>query len=177
MAAQHGKLLSNEIKNCALHKLSTKNQFMITQGGGILKYKLVQKIVVFIYNNILINILSQSLPNEEKRKLRALSKTAHIDYIILLRAFYQADALMILARLTIMKYLFIKFPAMNIPGCSSSVVKSENTKKNNLLVMRNQDYPIVGPWRKIQLLPYVNQVRKITTNTFLSQVQVFIQLD
>ena len=148
MAAQHGHLLKNEIKQSALFKLSTKNQFMITQGGGLLKFKIIQNLIVYFYNNILINIMALSLPNTEKRKLKALSKSANISYQTVLRAFFQADALMILAKLTIMKHSFINFPLMNLPGCSSTVVSSKNTKSKSLLVMRNQDYPIVGPWEK-----------------------------
>jgi hypothetical protein len=149
MAKQHGYLLKNEIQSCALQKLARKNQFLIKQSGGILGNSLINKLAINLYNNLLIPIMTLSLPSEEKRKLQALAKAAEIPFQILLRAFYQADGLMLLSRISLMNYLFIRFPKSQLPGCSSAVVSGKLTEKNELLVMRNQDYPVVGTWENL----------------------------
>ena len=160
MAYQHGKLLQKEIRNSAIDVLAKKNQMVISEAAGLLSNKIINKLVVLIYENFLVPILSFALPKEEKKVLSALAKGANLESNILLQAYYQADGLMFLSRISMMKYLFWRFPKRDIPGCSSAVVSKELTSEKKLLVMRNQDYPIVGTWEKNTLIAYCEPSEK-----------------
>ena len=160
MAFQHGSLLKEEIQNSALQKLASKNQFVISEAKGVFGIKWIQKSVVNIYEKILVPLLVKSLPKDENKVLDNIAKGAGISKTMLLQACYQADGLMILSRLSMMKYLFWKFPKRDLPGCSSAVVAKELTKNNKMLVMRNQDYPIVGPWEKNTLVAFCEPTEK-----------------
>ncbi len=77
---------------------------------------------------------------------RALAEGCGLPHEIVRRGLYQADGMMLLSRLSLMRYLMSDHPAIALPGCSSGVLLREQTREGRLLICRNQDYPVVGYW-------------------------------
>ncbi|MBI2519595.1 MAG: hypothetical protein HYV97_04235 [Bdellovibrio sp.] len=147
-ARMHGELLKTAIQEGALPALAKKNEWIIRRAGGVFSWKPLQDAAVLFYHNLLIPLMAKSLLQRDRDLMLNLAEAAGIPYQTISRAMFQADGLMLLSRLSIMKYLFKDFPAQELPGCSSSVVHPKLTLAGKMLVSRNQDYPVTGPWER-----------------------------
>jgi len=153
-AKQHGILLRDQIKNGPLVPLAKKNEWLIRRAGGPFDFKPLQDLVVWMYHNWVVRKLEKALPNRQHHIMAELSKESGLSYQTVLRAMFQADGLMLLSRISMFKHLFKNFPASELPGCSSSVVHGALTANGKMLVSRNQDYPVVGPWEQNTTVAY-----------------------
>ncbi|MEK6623731.1 MAG: C45 family peptidase, partial [Bdellovibrionota bacterium] len=147
-AKMHGQILKSPIQNGALPALAKKNEWIIRRAGGAFAWKPLQNVAVNFYHHLLLPLMAKSLLPRDRELILALAEAAEIPYKTILRALFQADGLMLLSRLSIMKYLFKDFPAQELPGCSSAVVHPCLTQAGKMLVSRNQDYPVTGPWER-----------------------------
>ncbi len=147
-AQAHASLLIHEIKNGAIPVLAKKNEWLIRRAGGLLQWGPLQESVVFFYHHVLLPFIQKSLRQEDHGMMQIMAKYSGLDLKTFQRAMFQADGLMLLSRTSMMKYLIKDFALGQVPACSSVAVSGDWTKDGRLLVARNQDYPIVGPWEK-----------------------------
>ncbi len=147
-ARMHGEILKRPIQQGAIPALGKKNEWIIRRAGGAFAWGPLQNAAVAFYHNLLIPLMSKSLLPRDRELMMTLAEAAEVPYKTISRAMFQADGLMLLSRLSIMKYLFKDFPAQELPGCSSSVVHPSLTLNKKMLVSRNQDYPVTGPWER-----------------------------
>jgi hypothetical protein len=148
-ARKHAFLLRPEMSRGALLELSKKNEWLIRRGPGIMQTALVSGSIVWLYRNILLKWLEQRAPSEQREVMKALAEESGLPYSKILEALYQPDGLMLLSRLSVMKYFLKEMPiSSGLPGCSSVVLGPSWSRENQILIARNMDYPIVGPWEK-----------------------------
>ena len=146
-ALQHGRLLRTQIKNGALPALARKNEWLIRRSPGpIGELPWLQSLIVRMYNRLLIPLVDHSSPREVQEMTRALAEGSGLPHEIVRGGLYQADGMMLLSRLSLMRHLMSDHPAVALPGCSSGVLLRERTREGRLLAGRNQDYPVVGYW-------------------------------
>lgn len=146
-ARAHGLALRNEIQNGALNALAKKNEWLIRRAPGLLQFASIQNPIVWFYRKILIPYLLRQHPRDADR-VKAISESSALPPEICIEAMLQPDVLMLISRLSVMRYLLKDLPTGGLPGCTSAVVLREWTKGGSLLSCRNLDYPIVGPWEK-----------------------------
>lgn len=145
----HIHLLKNEVRNGALQALSQKNEGLIRKGPGLLRSVLIQDLVVSLYKKILMPYLGSRLESKVREAIRISAKEAGLSFEDCRESLFQADAMMILARTSIMQYLLPEWIAQDgLPGCTSAVVLNDWTQNGKMLACRNLDYPIVGPWER-----------------------------
>jgi hypothetical protein len=148
-ARMHGALLKEEIQEGALPYLSQKNESLIRSASGLLRFSPVQKIAVEAYHQLLLRVMGLSTDPQIKQQLQGLCEGAGIPYEMTFRGAHQAEGLMMLSRLSMMKYLLGRLSTRGgLSGCSSAVALGAMTQSGRLLAARNQDYPVVGPWEK-----------------------------
>ncbi|OFZ22872.1 MAG: hypothetical protein A2X94_17610 [Bdellovibrionales bacterium GWB1_55_8] len=112
-----------------------------------MKHRLAHEPIVWFYKNVLMPFLLNSHHNDSTR-LRAIADATGLPYKLCLESMLQPDALMLISRLSVMKHFLRELPSSGLPGCTSAVALKQWTKGGKLLVCRNLDYPIVGPWEK-----------------------------
>ncbi|MFZ9595724.1 MAG: C45 family autoproteolytic acyltransferase/hydrolase [Bdellovibrionia bacterium] len=143
----HYALLKKEIQTGALPALAKKNEGLIRRGPGLLQIPLIQNLVVRLYRHTLLPYMGLSLKRELKHAIAEASAAAEIPESIFYEGLFQADAMMLLARTSVMRHLLPDWVTQShLPGCTSAVVLKNWTQEKRLLSCRNLDYPIVGPW-------------------------------
>jgi len=148
-ARQHGELLREQIQDSALIALSKKNEWVIRRAPGATQFKPVADFVVSFYRNVLLPRLSAQMSAHEREIVREFAKAAGVSEKLCMESVFQADGIMLLARISLMKYLLPQFlPAGSMPGCTSAVTLPHWNQSGRLLACRNQDYFIVGPWER-----------------------------
>ncbi len=145
-ARGHAALLKNEVRAGALQALAKKNEWLIRKGPGLIRFAPVQAAAVWFYHRVLIPWLARQSKPENVSVMRAMARETGLPPEVFIRSLFQADGLMVLSRLSLMKYLLKDLPQGGMPGCSSAVVLGDWTRDGRLLVCRNQDYPVVGHW-------------------------------
>lgn len=111
-AVAHIKLLRNEVNAGVIPALAKKNEILIRRGAGFLQNPAIQKIVQNFYKNIFMKLLDGSLSAEERSMIRAISAEAGLSYETMRNALYQPDAMMVLAKIAMIRYLLPEW----IPG-------------------------------------------------------------
>ncbi|MBY0472531.1 hypothetical protein K2X30_15305 [bacterium] len=148
----HGELLSQEILDGPIPVLAEKNQWLIRRAPGLIrKNKLLQEFLVKAYENGLMRRLEMKMDPQIRSILKTMSESTGLSYKTCRDAYFQPEALMLLARIFLGSVFFRNLASqglMGLPGCTSGVALKETTGSGNLLVGRNLDYPIVGPWEK-----------------------------
>ncbi len=147
-ARAHGGILKDKISNGAIPFLAKKNELLIRRSPGIIQKQPAQGSIIWFYNKVLIPYLHRKNSKEAKEILQALAAETGISYDDYLKGLLQPDAFMLLCRTSVMKYLLGDLPAHALPACTSAVTLGNWTASKRLLVCRNQDYPVVGPWEK-----------------------------
>jgi Acyl-coenzyme A:6-aminopenicillanic acid acyl-transferase len=147
-ARAHGAILRDQIRNGAVPFLAKKNEMLIRRSPGVLQWKATQASVIWFYRNVLIPYLHRHNSQEVREIMKVLSIESGISYDDYVRSMLQPDAFMLLCRTSVMKYLLGDLPIGALPACTSAVTLSDWTESGRLLVCRNQDYPVVGPWEK-----------------------------
>jgi len=142
----HASILKQQIQKGAIPALAKKNEWLLRRAGGPLDFKPLQNLALSLYHNVLVKKMEKSLNPRDRKLLHAMAEAAEIGHETLVRAMFQPDGLMLMSRLTLMRYLFKDLPARELPGCSSAAVMKNWTADQKLYVLRNQDYPVVGPW-------------------------------
>jgi tetratricopeptide (TPR) repeat protein len=143
----HSILLKNEVRHGALLALAKKNEWLIRKGPGLLQSPAIQDFVVSLYRKALIPYLGSRLDKKVLEAIKISAKEVGLSFESCRESLFQADAMMILARTSIMKYLLPQWIGQNgLPGCTSAVVLNDWTQNGKMLACRNLDYPIVGPW-------------------------------
>lgn len=154
MAAQHGALLKQEVRDGALPFLGERNAQMIAssplfRGKPALTKAALKAIRLFVQKPMLANI-----PRRYFEEVRALAKEAGLPYDLCEQGLLQADTLVILIRLFMGKYFNYhvgsgvagQLSAGGMPGCTSVVAVGSASKSGKLIHGRNMDYPVVGKW-------------------------------
>ena len=146
-ARLHGMLLADEIKRGALPALARKNEWLIRRSPGLIgEVEWLQEIIVRLYERLLIPLVDRSSRPEVQAMTRALAEGCGLPHSLIRGGLYQADGMMLLSRLSMMRHLMQDYPVAALPGCSSGVVLGSRTREGRVLTCRNQDYPVVGYW-------------------------------
>jgi len=145
----HASLLKSESQQGALNVLAKKNEWTIRRGAGALEsLPWLQSAVVWAYNQVLIPLLSKQLSPQEKKMIEITAEELEMSVDQVRKSVFQPDGIMLLSRTSVMKYLLKHQPIDGFLGCTSVVAFNEWTKNRRMLVARNMDYPVVGPWEK-----------------------------
>lgn len=147
-ARAHAVLLREQVISGALLALAKKNEWLIRRGPGLLTYRPVQDLAVHFYKKLLLPVMDAHCSKQERAMLRAAADETGLSYEFLRETFFQADAMMLLARTSMMKHLLPEWIPSAFPGCTSAVALNNWTRDGKLLACRNFDYVIVGPWEK-----------------------------
>ncbi|MEK7689622.1 MAG: C45 family peptidase, partial [Bdellovibrionota bacterium] len=148
-ARQHGRYLKNEIWDGVPMVLEKKNEWIIRRGLNFLHPRSIfMEIPLWIYRNILISLFDRGHEPRYRWINRALSEETGIPISVFRESIFHADALMLLARTSVMKHLVREWPSIGLPGCTSAAVLGGWTQSGRLLAARNMDYPLIGPWEK-----------------------------
>ncbi len=146
-AVRHAQLLKEQIRNGAIPALAKKNEWIIRRGPGIVQIPAVMRSILWVYERALGHMDRSNTP-VSREVLRVMSRETGLDYKMFRNALFQAESLMLISRFSIMKHVMGELPQGSLPGCSSAVATGEWTESGRMLVSRNMDYPIVGPWEK-----------------------------
>jgi predicted choloylglycine hydrolase len=137
------------IPDGALPALAKKNEWMIRRGPGALIQKpWIQDFIVWFYRKGLMRFLDSRLDPIEKESVLAAAKELQLPYEVCREILFQPDAMMLLARILLMRYVLSDWVPGGLPGCTSGVALKEWTKSGRMLAGRNFDYLVVGPWEK-----------------------------
>jgi hypothetical protein len=145
-ARQHGALLREEIPSGAIPALVHKNEALIRGGPGPMRVRVLQDLVVWAYKRLLVPWLASRLDSERKAAVDAIARETGLTVQTLREALLHVDGLMLLARLSIMRTLRRQLGPGAVGACTSAVVPASWTRSGRMLVARNLDYPMVGPW-------------------------------
>ncbi len=147
-ALQHAEFLQDHIHSGPIHTLSEVNTWILKRSEGVLAHPLVNKIIVDLFSKTIMKILERSVKKNAPHFYKAMQiLSEHTNYApsVFRNALFQADGIMLLTRMAMMKYLTKDVPPLCYPGCSSAVAFNAYTKNRRMIIARNQDYPIVGP--------------------------------
>ncbi len=143
----HGQILADSIRTGALPPLAKKNEWLIRRSPGVIgQWPILQDLLVRLYQRLLIPLVDRTASAEVQAMTRALAEGSGLPHSVVRGGLYQAEGMMLLSRMSVMRYLMREYPAGALPGCSSGVVLGGRTQSGRLLVARNQDYPVVGYW-------------------------------
>ena len=137
-ARLHGRLLRDRIRVGAIPKLARKNEWLIRRGPGVLGSRWVHEPIVFLFRRLLMPYLGRALPAEMQQVLHAMAIESGLTYETFLQATLQAEGMMLLSRVSVMKHLLKLMPVKAMPACSSAVVLPELTKSGRLLHARDR---------------------------------------
>ena len=146
-ARAHAHLLKKEVRDGVLSALHSKNEWLIRRGPGLLRHGVVQDSIVWFYKKFLIPYLVHR-NSADLAPIRAMAKIAGLSESRCFESLFQPDALMLISRLSMMRFLLKDLPAGGLPACTSAVTCGNWTSDGRLLACRNLDYPVVGPWEK-----------------------------
>lgn len=144
----YGKLLRNQIRDGVAAHLAAKNELLIRRASGLLQVPAIQKAALMFYRNVFMKILEGNMLPPEKRMIQALATETGLSYEEWRNALYQPDAMMVLAKIALIRYLLPEWVPGGLPGCTSAVVAGNWTRSGKILSCRNLDYPTVGYWEK-----------------------------
>lgn len=147
-ARAHARLLRSEIRGGVISALAKKNECLIRRSPPWKKFPLLQNALVQLYKKVLLNILDSHTTQEAKAMMVAAAEETGLTYETIREAFFQSDVMMILAKAALIHHVLPEWTPGRLPGCTSGVVSRDWTEAGKLLVARNLDYPIVGPWEK-----------------------------
>ncbi len=145
-AKSYGELLKNEIPHGPLSALAKKNEWLIRRSPGVLQWKPLQDSVVQLYKKVFAPLIASRFTKEESDVAQAFANACGIPLEVCQESALQPDTLMLLCRLSLVKHLIPEWSLRELPGCSSAVVPPALTQSGRMLVCRNLDYPLVGPW-------------------------------
>jgi hypothetical protein len=145
-AKAHASLLREEARKGALPYLARKNEGLIRKAPGALRWKPLQDAVVRAYYDGLLRVLARNTEPEMRSIVTLLSQETGLKEWEVRSALFQADGLMLLSRLSMMRSLLKDLPGGGLPGCSSAITLSGWGQESGMLAARNQDYPVVGVW-------------------------------
>lgn len=149
-ARQHGELLKDKIKDGAVPALAAKNRHLIAQAPALARRPLLRRFVVFAYQWFILHKLRRNVNDEWRAMSRAFCAAAGISTDQFYHSLFQPDALLALSRSAVARHLLgddpRRFAAAGVPGCTTGVAAARATRDGRLLMGRNLDYPIVGPW-------------------------------
>ncbi len=145
-AKAHAVLLKEAIPRGPMPMLAKKNEWMIRRGPGPLQKPLAQALAVGFYKKILVPLIERRLDSEIREAILAIANELGVSYADVRECVIQADAMMLLARSSLMKHVLPEWIPGGVPGCSSAVAFPNWTKNGKFLACRNFDYLIVGPW-------------------------------
>lgn len=147
-ASLHGRFIKDNVEKTAIPLLANFNEGLIRGASGISKINLIKKSASWIYHHMVLQKLKNNLTYEQRQMVDAFVSASGVPFEQLISALFQSDGLMLLSRISVMKYILGDLPADALLGCSSTILGSSWTKNKKLLAMRNLDYPAVGPWEK-----------------------------
>jgi len=125
-ARGHGSLLRDRVRNGAITALSKKNEWVIRRSPGATQWKPLQETVVWAYKNILLPHLARRNSVEGREVVRAMSEATGLPERMFLQSLFQADVMMLLCRLSVMKHtLGPNFVAAALPegACSPAATR------------------------------------------------------
>ncbi len=145
MAAQHGALLKDQIRQGAIPYLGQKNAHLVSEAPlfkdrpwlGRLANQLIH---IFVHKPMLSHV-----PRQYVEEAQALARAAGIPYDYCEQAMVQADTLVVLLRYFLGTHVLGQM-AGGFPGCTSVVATGKATGGRGIIHARNMDYPAVGPW-------------------------------
>jgi len=148
-ARTHARLMRDEIRTGVPVSLAKKNEWIIRRGLPFLPPNSpLHEVVIWLYRKGLIGMLDRWKKHEYQRVIDIFAEETGLPRETFRESLFHADALMLLARTSVMKHLLKELPASGMPGCSSAVTLANWTKSGNLMACRNMDYPLVGPWEQ-----------------------------
>ncbi|MGK5089813.1 C45 family peptidase [Bdellovibrionota bacterium FG-2] len=153
-ARAHGRLLQEEISQGPLAFLGCKNESIIRHATGPTQFKPLQNAVVKLYKRVFLPILSRQFTLEEKNVLKGFAESAGISEAVCRESILQPDVLMLLCRTSLVRHLIPEWPTGGIPGCTSAIAPASWTRSGRMLIGRNMDYPVVGPWESQTLVTF-----------------------
>jgi hypothetical protein len=142
----HAIALRAEIQGGALPALIKKNEWLIRRAPGLTQIPFVANALVRAYRKLLLPYITANMTASEQTATRWAGEVVGLSYQDCVESLYQPDAMMYLARTSMMKYLLPEWIPGALPGCTSAVTLGGWTQSGNLLACRNLDYPMVGPW-------------------------------
>lgn len=145
MAAQHGMLLSEQIRTGALPYLGEKNRHLLEQSHLFKNrpwaVKLAQRLIhIFIHKPMLAHT-----PRHYLEEAHAMADAAGIPYEYVHESIMQPDTLVLLVRYFMGRHVLGHLGG-GFPGCTSVVALGKATKSGGVIHARNFDYPCVGTW-------------------------------
>ena len=147
-ARHHARLLRSEIFEGAVPALAKKNEGLIQRGPGLIRNSTIQKALLYFYKTQFMVYLDRQSSKKAKDLFRVAEEETGIPYDVWRDAFFQADAMMVLAKATLLRHALSDWIPGGLPGCTSAVVLKDWTESGRLLACRNLDYPLVGPWER-----------------------------
>ncbi len=147
-AQAHAALLKKHIPHGPMPVLAKKNEWLIRKGPGILQNPWVQDAVVAFYHKILMRLMDRRIEPEARDAISNIANETGMTYEEIRECFLQPDAMMLLARSSMMKHVLPEWIPGSLPGCTSAVAFRNWTHDGRFLACRNFDYMIVGTWEK-----------------------------
>jgi hypothetical protein len=147
-ARAHAALLKERIPLGPIPVLVKKNEWMLRRGPGLLERPWVQSMVVAFYKRFLVPMMEQGISSEVREVITVMAQEIGITYEEMRECVLQPDAMMLLARSSLMKHVLPEWMPGGLPGCTSAVAFGSWTKTGQLLACRNFDYFIVGAWER-----------------------------
>ncbi len=145
-ARAHAALLRDQVPTGPLPILAKKNEWLIRTGPGPLKNRWIQDLAVTFYKKILVQLIDRRLDSEARNTILAMASELGLTYEEMRECVIQADAMMLLARSSMMKHVLPEWIPGALPGCTSAVAFPDWTQDKRFLACRNFDYLIVGAW-------------------------------
>ena len=151
----HGRVLKEQILAGPVPKLGEINDWIIKRSEGPVDWPFVRPALLYLYNNVLMPKLeasTQRIAPEQVEVFKAIAEETGLPRNLVRNALFQADGIMVLSRLGMMKYLIKDMPPACLPCCSSTVAYGPFSEDGRVMHARNQDYPIVGRWEPYPLV-------------------------
>ncbi len=147
-ARAHAALLREKVAQGPIPVLIKKNEWLIRRGPGLLQNPWIQDSVVAFYKKILVPLIDRRLEPEIRQAISGMAEELGLSYSEMRECVIQADAMMLLARSSLMKHVLPEWIPGGLPGCTSAVAFPSWTKEGRFLACRNLDYLIVGSWER-----------------------------
>ena len=116
-AQAHAALLKKHIPHGPMPVLAKKNEWLIRKGPGILQNPWVQDAVVAFYHKILMRLMDRRIEPEARDAISNIANETGMTYEEIRECFLQPDAMMLLARSSMMKHVLPEWIPGSLPGC------------------------------------------------------------
>jgi len=151
MAFQHGRLLSNEIRNGVLFQLG--RTIPSTIQNTITKHPLINRALLTFLDFMEHNVLMKNIPREYLSETFALSEGSGLSMHGITRSLLSIEAVSILSKYAAKsKSVFVNPIAFS--GCSSFVTWGEHARNGEMVIGRNLDYPLNGYFDAYPVVAY-----------------------